>query len=161
MSKRLIVMLTVVLTVVVGSAVAWAQETDRPVDPETVLAGRGFLTASGSGTASLEMRGVLRMAADGDVVIVDIAGDARVHIGSTSQAARDAEALTSQPIYELTDFQGGIGVVGSHFTVQVDGFTAFRARGGGKAELVGKGVWKTRNNQGLWSETGITLGIES
>ncbi len=160
MSKRLIVMLTVVLTVVVGSAVAWAQETDRPVDAETELEGKGFLNASGSGTASLEMRGVLRIAVDGDVVIVDIAGDARVRIGSSGQSRDDAEAFASQPTYELTDFQGAIRVVGSHFTVEVNGFTAFKARGGGQAELDGEGVWKTRNNWGFWSETGVTLGLE-
>ncbi len=55
MSKRLMVMLTVVLTVVIGSAVAWAQETDRPEEAERVLAGKGFLNASGSGSAQLEM----------------------------------------------------------------------------------------------------------
>ena len=160
MSKRLMVMLTVVITVVIGSAVAWAQETDRPATPETELAGRGFLNASGSGTASLEMRGVLRMAVDGDVVIVDVAGDARVHIGSPGQARDSAEELNGRTTYELTNFQGGVGVVGSHFTVEVDGFTAFRARGGGKAELAGEGIWKTRNNWGFWSETGVNLGIE-
>lgn len=161
MSKRLILMVTVVLMVVVGSAVAWAQETDRPADAETTLAGRGFLDASGSGNAGLEMRGVLRMAVDGDVVIVDIAGDARVHIGSPGQAARDAEALTGQPTYELTDFQGVIGIAGSHFIVEVDGFTAFKAKGGGKAELVGEGIWRTRNNWGFWSESGIDLSLEN
>ena len=163
MSKRLILMVTVVLmvVVVVGSAVAWAQETERPADSETALAGRGSLDASGSGTASLEMRGVLRMAVDGDVAIVDITGDAKVHIGSTGQSARDAEPLTGQPTYELTDFQGAIGVVGSHFTVEVDGFTAFKARGGGKAELVGEGVWRTRNDWGFWSDPGVALSIES
>ncbi len=161
MSKRLMVMLAVVLTVVVGSAVAWAQETDRPGKAERVLAGKGFLNASGSGSAQLEMRGVLRMAADGGVVIVDIAGDARVRIGSAARSGDEAEALASRPTYELTDFQGGIRVVGSHFTVEVAGFTAFQARGGGKAELVGEGVWKTRNNRGFWSEAGVTLGFES
>lgn len=161
MSKRMMVMLAVVVTVVVGSAVAWAQETDSPSATETVLSGKGFLNAAGSGTASLEMRGRLRMAADGDVLIVDIAGDAKVHIASSGQAARDAEALASQPTYELNDFQGAIGVVGSHFTVEVDGFTAFKARGGGKAELVGEGVWKTRNNWGFWSDAGVTLALES
>ncbi len=161
MSKRFMVMLAVVLTVIVGSAVAWAQETESPSASETVLAGKGFLHASGSGSAHLEMRGVLRMAADGDVVIVDIAGDARVHIASPGQAAQEAEALTSQPTYELSDFQGVIRVAGSHFTVDVDGFTAFKARGGGKAELVGEGIWKTRNKWGFWSDAGVTLGLEN
>ena len=161
MSKRLMVMLAVVLTVVVGGAVAWGQETDRPIDTETELAGKGFLNASGSGTASLEMRGVLRMAIEGDVVIVDVGGDVRVHIASSRQARDRTEALTGQPTYELTDFQGAIGVAGSHFTVEVDGFVAFKARGGGKAELAGEGVWETRNNWGFWSEDGVTLGIGS
>jgi len=161
MSKRLMVMLAVVLTVVIGSAVAWAQETDRPGEAERVLAGKGFLNASGSGSAQLEMRGVLMMTADGDVVIVDIAGDARVRIGSAARSGDETEALASGLTYELTNFQGGIRVVGSHFTVEVRGFTAFQARGRGKTELVGEGVWKTRNNRGFWSKAGVTLGFES
>jgi len=161
MSKRLMVMLAVVLTVVIGSAVAWAQETDRPGEAERVLAGKGFLNASGSGSAQLEMRGVLMMTADGDVVIVDIAGDARVRIGSAARSGDETEALASGLTYELTNFQGGIRVVGSHFTVEVRGLTAFQARGRGKTELVGEGVWKTRNNRGFWSKAGVTLGFES
>ena len=159
MTKRLSVILTVVVAVVVGGAVAFAQ-TSSAGQADTKLSGAGGLKASGSGTVSIEMAGLLRMAVDGDVVIVDRAGDARVHIGATGGGGADsAEQLAARPTYELTGFQGVIRVAGSDFTVEVDGFAALRAGGEGTATLTGEGVWKTRYRWGFWSESGAELSL--
>ena len=158
MSKRLSIILGVIAAVVLGGAVALAQTPDAG-ESDTNLSGRGFLKASGSGTVSIEMGGVLRMAVDGDVTIVDVAGDARVQIADPGTRSESAEELTSDTTYELTNFQGVIRVAGSDFTVEVDGFTAFHARGEGEATLAGEGVWKTRKQWGFWSPDGAVLRI--
>lgn len=158
MTRRLILILGVVAAMVLGGAVAFAQ-TSPAESSETTLSGAGWLKASGSGNVTLEMAGILRMAADGDVTIVDRAGDARVHIGAPGSRSETAEQLTGEPTYELTNFQGVVGVAGSDFTVEVDGFAAFHARGEGTATLTGEGVWKTRYRWGFWTEAGQVLSI--
>lgn len=158
MSRRLTIMLSIVVAVVLGGAVAFAQ-TSPAGGEDTTLSGSGFLKASGSGTVSIEMAGLLRMAAEGDVTIVDRAGDARVHIGAPGARSEAAEELTGDTTYELTGFQGVIRVAGSDFTVDVDGFAAFHARGEGTATLSGEGVWKTRYRWGFWSADGAVLSI--
>ena len=156
MSKRLTVLLGVVVAVVLGGAVAFAQTSPGGAE-YTTLSGTGFLKASGSGTVSIEMAGLLRMAVDGDVVIVDRAGDARVHIAAPGAGNENAEQLAAEPTYELTGFQGVVRVAGSDFTVETDGFTTLHARGEGTATLTGEGVWKTRHRWGFWSDTGAEL----
>lgn len=158
MSKRLTVMLGIVLAVVVGGTVAYAQTGS---EAETALSGRGYLKASGSGSATIEMSGVLALAADGDVTIVDNSGDARVYILAPGARAAGADELAGDSSYEFSDFQGVVRVVGSDFTVETAGFTALRAHGRGSANLEGDGVWKTRAKWGFWSEDGIRLGLES
>ena len=158
MSKRVLVMFGIMAAVVGGGAVALAQTAPAGVD-DTTLTGKGFLRASGSGTVSIEMTGLLRMAVDGDVVIVDRAGDARVHIEAPGARAETAEALRGGPTYELSGFQGVVRVAGSDFSVDVDGFAAFTARGEGAATLAGEGVWKTRHRWGFWSESGTELSL--
>ena len=158
MTKRLAVMLGVIVAVALSGAVAFAQQSPGGGDG-TTLGGTGFLKASGSGTVSIEMAGVLGMAVDGDVVIVDRAGDARVHIGAPGTGADTTEQLAAQPTYELTWFQGLIRVAGSDFLVEIDGFAALRARGEGTATLSGEGVWKTRYQWGFWSEAGAELSL--
>lgn len=153
MSKRLVVMLTVVVAVVLGGAVAFAQTGSG----STTLSGKGALNASGSGSVDLTMEGTLRMAADGDVLIVDHAGDAQVVIvvpGDETESARAGE-----PTYDLDGFQGIVRIQGSDFSVEVEGFSAFKARGSGTAVLTGDGIWKTRNASGFWSENGTELGL--
>ena len=158
MSKRLAIVLGVIAVMVFGGAVAFAQT--GPDGEESVISGTGYLKASGSGTVSVDMAGARRMAVDGDATIVDLAGDARVHIGAQGDRAAEAEALAAQSTYELTGFQGLIAVTGSDFTVEVDGFTAFRAKGTGTAELTGEGVWETRHDWGFWSPDGAVLDFE-
>ena len=158
MSRRLTIVLGIVAVMVFGGAVALAQT--GPDADETVIKGTGYLKASGSGTVGIEMAGSIRMAIDGDATIVDLAGDARVRIAVGGARAADAEALSGQSTYELTGFQGLVAVTGSDFTVEVDGFVAFRARGSGTAELAGEGVWKTRSDWGFWSPSGAVLGFE-
>jgi hypothetical protein len=156
MTKRLSIILGVIAAVVLGGAVAFAQTS--PGEGST-LRGAGFLKASGSGTISIEMSGRLRMAADGNVTIVDRAGDARVHIGSPGTRTDGAEELTGESSYELTGFEGVVHVAGSDLTVEVEGFAAFAARGEGTASLIGDGVWKTRYRWGFWSESGEALNL--
>ncbi|NNC92964.1 MAG: hypothetical protein HKN80_10775 [Acidimicrobiia bacterium] len=157
MSKRLTVLLSIVLVVVVGGTVAYAQ-TDS--EAGTVLRGKGSLKASGSGSVNIEMSGVLALAADGDVTILDNSGDARVHILSHGDREAGANELTGESSYELSGFQGIVRVVGSDFAVETAGFTALRARGSGSAELNGDGVWKTRADWGFWTENGVRLHLE-
>jgi len=158
MSKRLALMLGVVVAVVLGGAVALAQ-TGSATDTEAHLRGTGFLHASGSGSVSIEMGGILRSALEGDVTIVDLAGDARVHIASAGTGPAGAEELRGDATYQLDGFQGVVRVAGSDFTVEVDGFAAFKARGTGTAYLTGEGVWKTRNNWGFWTGEGSRLSL--
>lgn len=158
MSKRLMIVMGVVAAVVLGGAVAFAQ-TDGSEAARSSLSGTGFLRAAGSGSVDLEVNGTLRMAAEGDVVIVDRAGDARIRIAADGAGSGSGEALTRDTTYQLDGFQGLVHVAGSDFTVAVDGFSAFRARGEGTAGLVGEGVWKTRNDWGFWDE-GSALSLE-
>ena len=152
MSKRLIVMLSVVVAVVLGGAVAHAQTESGS---GTALSGSGALNASGFGSVDLDMEGTLRMAADGDVLIIDHAGDAQVSIRVPGTEA----ARSEDPTYDLDGFQGTIRVKGSDFSVEVEGFSAFKARGSGSAELTGQGIWKTRNDSDFWSDGGTELGL--
>lgn len=154
MSRRLSIIAGVVVAVVLGGAVAFAQTAPTT---DSTLSGSGRLEASGSGSVSIAMGGLLRMAADGDVTVVDRAGDAAVRIGSPG--VRAAEEPTDKGTYELTGFQGVVRVAGSDFTVEVDGFAAFSARGEGTATLVGDGVWKSRYRWGFWSDGGQTLDL--
>ncbi|MCP4246851.1 MAG: hypothetical protein GY778_07360, partial [bacterium] len=142
MSKRLAVMLGIVVTVVFGGTVALAQ-TGSDANTERHLRGTGFLNASGSGSVSIEMGGIIRLAVEGDLTIVDLAGDARVHIVSPGTGRAGAEELAGETTYQLDGFQGVVRVAGSNFTVEVDGFSAFKARGTGSAYLTGEDVWKT------------------
>ncbi len=138
---------------------AFAQTGPEARTRDTVLSGTGALNASGSGTVELEMTGTIRMAADGDVLILDHAGDARVSIVAAGEDSEGFHDRTGDPTYQLDDFQGLIRVRGRSF-VEVEGFSAFRARGSGHTHLAGEGVWKTRNNSGFWSDHGDTLSLE-
>jgi hypothetical protein len=156
MSKRLSIILGIIVAVVLGGAVALAQTSPTQ---DSTLSGAGFLKASGSGRVSIEMEGRLRMAADGDVTIVDRAGDARVHIGSPGDPWDGTEQFAGDATYELTGFQGVVGVSGSDLAIEIDGFAVFRALGEGTATLTGDGVWKTRHRWGFWSEGGEALSL--
>lgn len=158
MSKRLTAVVVIVLVVLVGGTVAYAQTGS---EAETALSGKGYLKASGSGSVTIEMSGILTLAADGDVTIVDHSGDARVHILSPGARAAGAEELTGESSYELTEFQGVVRVIGSDFTIETEGFSALRARGRGSADLTGDGVWKTRAGWGFWTEDGVGLDLEA
>ena len=158
MSKRLTAVVVIVLVVLVGGTVAHAQTGSGT---ETTLSGKGYLKASGSGSVAIEMSGIITLAADGDVTIVDHSGDARVHIVAPGARAAGAEELGREPSYELRDFQGVVRVIGSDFAIDAEGFSALRARGRGSADLTGEGVWKTRAGWGFWTEDGVRLDLES
>jgi hypothetical protein len=152
--RRTIALIALVaLLVVAASAVALAES-------EATVAGRGWLVARGTGTATLDMGGWIKMKIDGDVTINDFDGDLSVRIASSEAALDEAEDRRG-PEVVLRDFEGYLVVRGSHFLLKATGTMKFKAHGHGFAYLVGEGIYKTR--RGLvrpWDEAaaGLDLG---
>ena len=110
---------------------------------EVTVEGRGRLHAKGAGDVDIDMGGHIRLRVDGNVTIVDNAGDMRVRLRGASDSSEE-ERLTN---VSLTDFRGFINVRGTDFSVTVDGQVLLHAQGRGQANLVGEGVYKTRNGE--------------
>lgn len=138
MSMRLALGLVVVMLASAFAlpGIAQAQEESGDVTVE----GRGWLHAKGTGDVDIDMGGRIRLRVDGNVTIVDHAGDMRVRLRGHSDSNED-ERTTN---VTLTDFGGFINVRGSDFSVSVDGQVLLNAHGRGQANLVGDGVYKTR-----------------
>jgi len=148
MSKRTITFLGVVLAAMLAVPAAAMAQTDESASDVT-LAGRGWLKARGTGTAHIEMGGFLRLRLEGDVTIVDHAGDLRVTVRGQSEDARRAQADASGRVV-LLDFDGVVKLKGSHFEIDADGSMVIKAKGHGVAELDGDGVFRTR--RGPWRD---------
>lgn len=128
-------------------------------DGEVDLSGYGWLAARGTGEAALDMGGWIEVRIDGDVSIVDVAGDAQVRIRS---AEEDAYALASRPEVELSNFNGWVAVRGHHFVIRLKGDIRFRAHGHGFAYLEGSGIYRTRNGHvRTWSSSGAEVEISA
>lgn len=108
---------------------------------EVTVEGRGRLHAKGTGEVDIDMGGHIRLRIDGNVTIVDNAGDMRVRLRGTSDA-NEQERSTN---VSLTDFRGFVTVNGTDFSVTLDGQVLLHAQGRGEAHLVGDGVYKTRS----------------
>lgn len=139
MSMRLALGLAIVMlaSVFVIPGIAEAQDDSGEVTVE----GRGWLYAKGTGDVDVDMGGRIRLRVDGNVTIIDHAGDMRVRLRGHSES--DEEERTTN--VTLTDFGGFINVRGSDFSVSVDGQVLLNAHGRGQANLVGDGVYKTRH----------------
>jgi len=150
MRKRLIVVLAVVMAVlVVPVGLALAGEAD--------VGGTGWLRARGTGVAVIDGGGHIAMAVDGDVTIVDHAGDA--HVVISSRPGTGEEPLASDSEYELENFRGVIRITGSNVTVKAHGRMKFRAVGTGSAFLRGHGWYETRGLHGEWTPAGVRVEI--
>jgi hypothetical protein len=150
--KRMLAIVAVVAVFMSLTAVAQAQETDRTRSVD----GRGYIWAKGTGTAILDGHGRVQMAIDGDVVIYDLAGDAKVKIGAVPEQEPDGRAAELQEVsptttYTFDNFRGRMQVVGSDFRIEAEGEMKFRGHGEGVVELDGRGWWKTLCRRGTWS----------
>ena len=107
---------------------------------DVTVDGRGRLYAKGSGEVEISMGGHIRLRVDGDVSIVDNAGDMRVRL----RGASDSDEQERSTNVDLTDFRGFIRVLGTDFSVTVEGQVVLHAQGHGEAYLVGDGAYKAR-----------------
>ncbi|MGI9600705.1 MAG: hypothetical protein ACR2QE_02390 [Acidimicrobiales bacterium] len=146
MHKRTLAFLVLVMaTLLVVPTTVSAQTDDTSAD--ATVAGRGWLKARGTGTAEVEMAGFMRLRIDGDVTIVDHAGDLRATVRADGADPRRQQVGESGDIV-LTDFEGVVKLKGSHFEVVADGAMVIKAKGKGVATLTGDGVFRTR--RGPW-----------
>lgn len=158
MRKRTLAVFAVVAVFMSVAAIAQAQETDRSGSVD----GRGYIWAKGTGTAILDGHGRVQMAVDGDVVIYDLAGDARVKIGAVPEEEPDGRAAELQEVsptttYTFDNFRGRMQVVGSDFRIEAEGEMKFRGHGEGVVELDGRGWWKTLRRRGTWNGAILTF----
>jgi hypothetical protein len=134
--KTIALVALVALLLVALSAMALAQD-------EATVSGTGWLAARGTGTATLDMGGWIKMKIDGDVTVDDFEGDLAVRIASSENALDQAESRRGPEIV-LEGFEGYLAVRGSHFLLRAAGTMKFKAHGHGFAYLVGEGIYKTR-----------------
>lgn len=128
---------TMVVVLIALTAVGTSGTAALAAEGETDLAGRGWLACKGRGTAELDMGGTLWLQINGSVAIKDLAGDAHVRV---NDRADDTRSASTEIV--LDDFEGGIKVTGSRFTVAAKGTMRFLAVGHGFAHLDGSGACK-------------------
>ena len=144
MKKWTIVGLVAILAAVAVAPAASAATVED--EARVTLEGRGLLQAGGTGTVQISGAGRIRLVVNGDVTIVDHAGDARIWVRGVPAA--DDTALT------LEDFRGVVRITGSDFTVEAEGRTLLIAIGRGTAGLEGTGWYRVRHDGwGRWSDT--------
>lgn len=142
---------------VLGVAVAAAAQEDGSGSAD--VAGRGWLAAKGTGNATLDMGGWIKVRMDGDVAITNLGDDFEVRL----RAHDSDEAVTESvgPDVELNDYEGWVAVRGTHFLIEMEGDIAFRAHGHGVAYLEGTGIYKTRRGPvRVWDPAGAEIAIE-
>lgn len=158
MRKRLSIILAVVMAAMTITVAVPAQEVEETT-PEALLQGAGHLFAVGHGAAVLDGAGFVRMVLNGDAVIVDHAGDARIKINERPElplAQADGVEDGGTRIV-LRNFEGTIRVAGSDWTVEADGTMVFFARGRGTAFLKGTGIYHNRAGWGFWTPGGVRV----
>jgi hypothetical protein len=150
MARRTIILLAVLSLAVLGTIPA-ALAAEGAAD----VGGTGSLWARGTGLATIQGGGTVRMNIEGDVRIVDNNGDARVWISGRSGGERELVAESSE--YVLDGFYGHIRVTGSDIEIEADGRMRFHARGTGTVLLRGSGVYRTWSGVGRWTREGVRL----
>jgi hypothetical protein len=127
-----------------------AAAAEAPDEARVTLAGRGLLQAGGTGQVDISGGGRIRLVVDGDVTIVDHAGDARIWVGGVPAA--DDTTLT------LEGFRGVVRIIGSDFTLEAEGRILLGAAGHGTAVLEGTGWYRVRHDGwGRWSDEGAEV----
>ena len=160
MYRRVIALLGLVAIWMSVAVAANAEETEARAE------GYGWVWAKGTGTAILDGKGVVHMAIDGDVVIFDYAGDAKVRVGAVPEEEPDGAGAQLQDVdptttYTFDNFRGRLHIVGSDFRIEAEGSMKFRAHGKGSVEVDGRGWWKTRHNRGTWNGAVLLVGEEA
>ncbi len=164
MRKRLSIIgvVALALMMIAGSATT-AAATEEVADRREISVRTHQVWAKGTGHIALDASGSTRLALRGDAVIVDNAGDARVHIRprTTRPDTTDREQLSRAATYTLEGFDGVVWVAGSSFTVEARGkVRRMKTNGQGTLQLAGDGRWFTRHLHGRWGIT-INYGAET
>lgn len=146
--KRWLTLLALIAGSTLTAGIAVAQEAESP--PDTVTIERhtsyGALWASGSGSATLDVRRAwVGMRVEGDVSI-----EGNVH-RLLIDGTESSEAVGDGTKVHLTGFAGTIVVVGAHYTVDIQGDVSLHGIGSGKATFRGEGWWRTLHKRGLWA----------
>ena len=138
------------------AGVATAQETESG---KADVWGKGWLAAKGTGNATLDMGGWIKMYIDGDVAVTNLGEnfEVRLRVDGTEQYVTESVG----PDVLLEDFTGWVGVRGNHFLIELEGELKFKAHGGGVAYLEGTGIYKTRRGPfRVWDTGGVEIAIE-
>ena len=144
--KRIVTVLAVMALLLVPAGTALAAE-DAATDAPERHRDYGALWAKGEGHVELDVeRAKLGMKVSGDVTII---GPASLEVHIDGVRSNDLES-NADVVIALDDFTGRIGIVGTDFTVEVDGKVALKGKGSGSASFLGKGWWKTLHKRGLW-----------
>lgn len=160
MYKRVIALVGLVAVLMSVAVAANADETDARAE------GYGWVWAKGTGVAILDGKGVVQMAIDGDVVIFDYAGDAKVKVGAVPEDEPDGAGARLQDVdptttYTFDNFRGRLHIVGSDFRIEAEGAMKFRGHGKGVVEVDGTGWWKTLHRRGTWNGATLHVGEDA
>ena len=140
-------MVAVVTALASFALVPAASAAEAEAGSRVDLQGQGLLRSGGTGSVEISGAGRVRLAINGDVSIVDRAGDARIWV--RGELVADATSLT------LEDFRGVVRLAGSDFTIAAAGRILLTAAGQGTASLEGRGRYRVRHGGwGRWSEAG-------
>jgi hypothetical protein len=152
MRKRLIVMVALILSVLSVSGAAFALDT---TSDEVTIDGTGKLSAHGVGNVAIEGSGWVKIKMNGDITIVDNAGDATIRIRPFGHHWERSDDTT----VVLEDFKGVIVVRGSDFTIEAEGkFRRIFATGTGVAFLQGRGWYRATGGYfGTWTPGGVLV----
>jgi hypothetical protein len=151
MRRRMIVMVALMLSVLSVGGAAFA--LDPTGVSEVTIDGTGKLSAHGVGSVAIDGGGWVKIKMNGNITIVDNAGDATVRIRPRGDHWERADDTT----VVLEDFKGVIVVRGSDFTIEADGkFRRIFANGRGTAFLQGRGWYRaTGGFFGTWTPGGV------
>jgi len=154
MRKRMTVLVAVVMSVLTIGSTAYALDTESDVT-EVTIDGTGKLSAHGRGHVAIHGGGWVKLKMNGDITIVDNAGDATIKIRPRGQSAEFVDDTT----VVLEDFKGVIVVRGSDFTIEAHGqFRRIFANGEGVAFLQGRGWYRATGGYfGTWTPGGVRV----
>lgn len=154
MLKRMTVLVAVILSLLTVSSLAVALDTESGTT-EVVIDGTGKLVAQGRGNVGISGAGWVKFNMNGDITIVDNAGDAVIEVRPRGQSADFADGST----VVLEDFEGVVVVRGSDFTIEGHGrFRRIYAIGRGVAFFQGNGWYRaTGGHYGPWTPGGIRV----
>ncbi|MEX0827136.1 MAG: hypothetical protein WD184_10355 [Acidimicrobiia bacterium] len=152
MRKRMIVVVALILSVLSVSGAAFALDT---TSDEVTIDGTGKLSAHGVGNVAIEGAGWVKIKMNGDITIVDNAGDASIRIRPFGHHWERSDDTT----VVLEDFKGVIVVRGSDFTIEAEGrFRRIFAKGTGVAFLQGRGWYRATGGYfGTWTPGGVRV----